>query len=128
MMVFNNTVILYVRRFIVVLISLSQETEYLNVFGDYWLISNKMLLHRAQWQMFLQLSLINMVFLVECVNFIRFKFIIKLAIVVLALGKGHLTELSLYSQIKLFIPPGKSLWKSHSSLLPDQPKIPLMPL
>ena len=64
MMVFNNTVILYVRRFIVVLISLSQETEYLNAFGDYWLISNKMILRRAQWQMFLQLPLINMVFLV----------------------------------------------------------------
>lgn len=64
MMVFNNTVILYVRRFIVVLISLSQEKEYLNAFGDYWLISNKMILYRAQWQMFLQLPLINMVFLV----------------------------------------------------------------
>lgn len=64
MMVFNNTVILYVRRFIVVLISLSQKIEDLNVFGDYRMISSKMILHRAQWEMFLQLPLINMVFLV----------------------------------------------------------------
>jgi len=33
--VLSNTVIMYVRRFIVVLISLSPETEYSNVFGDY---------------------------------------------------------------------------------------------
>lgn len=47
MMVFNNVGILYVRRFIVVLIFLSLETEDWRYLGDYWVISNQMIFCRA---------------------------------------------------------------------------------